>query len=128
MDPLTVVADLAVGWAFIGFGTAAWTAGRSASGRLLVAVGVAWFLGTIWPPLEFLHRGPLVHLLATYPTGHLTVRRRGAAWMRVCRRRRRTGERDPVRGDRSSSRQSLPGSSPGCGRLPGLAERCAERR
>ena len=73
--PAIVAADLVVGWAYIGAGTAAWI-GRpgSASGRLLVAVGVAWFAGTIWPPLEFLHRGPLVHVLATYPTGHLVIR------------------------------------------------------
>ena len=84
VSPAIVVSDLVVGWAYIGAGTAAWI-GRpgSASGRLLAAVGVAWFAGTIWPPLEFLHRGPLVHLLATYPTGHLVVR--PATWRRWTR-------------------------------------------
>ncbi len=75
VDERVVAADLAVGWAFLGGGIAAW-AGRpdSAVGRLMVAVGLAWFAGTMWPALEFLHRGPLFHLLATYPTGRLAAR------------------------------------------------------
>ncbi len=78
VDPRIVVADLAVGWVFIGGGIAAWTARpSSAAGRLMVVVGIAWFAGTIWPSLEFLHRGPLFHLLATYPTGRLTGRAAG---------------------------------------------------
>ena len=85
VDVRLVVWDLAVGWAFIGGGLAAW-AGRpsSAAGRLLVGVGVAWFAGTIWPSLEFLHRGVLFHLLATYPTGRLAVRAAGTGgWLRI---------------------------------------------
>ena len=85
VDVRLVVWDLAVGWAFIGGGLAAW-AGRpsSGAGRLLAAVGVAWFAGTIWPPLEFLHRGVLFHLLATYPTGRLTVRAADSGgWLRL---------------------------------------------
>lgn len=75
VDRRIVIADAAVGWAFLLGGIAAW-AGRptSAAGRLMVAVGVAWFAGTIWPSLEFLHRGPLFHLLATYPAGRLAWR------------------------------------------------------
>jgi signal transduction histidine kinase len=75
VDERVVAADLAVGWAFLGGGIAAW-AGRPDSnvGRLMVVVGIAWFAGTIWPALEFLHRGPLFHLLATYPTGRLAAR------------------------------------------------------
>ena len=85
VDPRLVVWDLAVGWSFIGGGLAAWAARpSSAAGRLLVVVGVAWFAGSIWPPLEFLHLGPLFHVLATYPTGRLTVRGAGAGgWLRV---------------------------------------------
>jgi signal transduction histidine kinase len=85
VDVRLVVWDLAVGWAFIAGGLAAW-AGRpsSGAGRLLVVVGVAWFAGTIWPPLEFLHRGVLFHLLATYPTGRLAVRAADAGgWLRL---------------------------------------------
>jgi signal transduction histidine kinase len=75
VDVRVVAADLAVGWAVLGGGIAAW-AGRpdSVVGRLMVAVGLAWFAGTMWPALEFLHRGPLFHLLATYPTGRLAAR------------------------------------------------------
>ena len=85
VDPRLVVWDLAVGWSFIGGGLAAWAARpSSAAGRLLVVVGVAWFAGSIWPSLEFLHLGPLFHVLATYPTGRLTVRGAGAGgWLRV---------------------------------------------
>jgi signal transduction histidine kinase len=85
VDPRLVVWDLAVGWSYIGGGLAAWAARpSSAAGRLLVVVGVAWFAGSIWPSLEFLHLGPLFHLLATYPTGRLTVRDAGVGgWLRV---------------------------------------------
>ena len=75
IDPRIVVADLAVGWVFIGGGLVGWTLRpTSAAGPLLAMVGMAWFAGTIWPSLEFLHRGPLLHLLATYPTGRLAWR------------------------------------------------------
>ena len=85
VDPRLVVWDLAVGWSFIGGGLAAWAARpSSATGRLLAVVGIAWFAGSIWPSLEFLHRGPLFHLLAAYPTGRLTVRGAGVGgWLRA---------------------------------------------
>ena len=85
VDPRLVVWDLGVGWSFIGGGLAAWAARPSSgAGRLLVVVGVAWFAGSIWPSLEFLHLGPLFHLLATYPTGRLTARGESAdGWLRV---------------------------------------------
>jgi signal transduction histidine kinase len=75
VDPRVIIADLAVGWAFLAGGITAWARRpNSAAGRLMIAVGIAWFAGTLWPPLEFLHRGPLFHLLATYPTGRLAAR------------------------------------------------------
>jgi signal transduction histidine kinase len=75
VDPRIVTTDLFVGWTFIGGGIAVWALRpRNASGRLLAAVGVAWFAGTMWPSLEFLHRGPLLHLVATYPAGRLAWR------------------------------------------------------
>jgi signal transduction histidine kinase len=85
VDPRLVVWDLVVGWSFIGGGLVAWAARpSSAAGRLLVVVGVAWFAGSIWPALEFLHLGPLFQVLATYPTGRLTVRGAGAGgWLRA---------------------------------------------
>jgi signal transduction histidine kinase len=75
IDPRIVIADLAVGFVFIGGGIAAWTfRPTSGAGPLLIMVGASWFAGTIWPILEFLHRGPLFHVLATYPTGRLSWR------------------------------------------------------
>jgi signal transduction histidine kinase len=78
VDRGIIVADLAVGWAFIGGGIALWAVRPSSRAGLLMAiVGVSWFAGTIWPFLEFLHRGPLFHLLATYPTGRVPWRAAG---------------------------------------------------
>jgi signal transduction histidine kinase len=84
VDPRLVAWDLAVGWSYIVGGLVAWAARpSSATGRLLAVVGVAWFAGSIWPSLEFLHRGPLFHLLATYPTGRLAVHGAGfGGWLR----------------------------------------------
>ena len=33
--------------------------------------GFSWFAGSFWSAAQFLHRGPLVHLHASYPTGRL---------------------------------------------------------
>jgi signal transduction histidine kinase len=75
IDSRIVIADLAVGFFYTGSGIAAWTLRpTSAVGQLLILVGASWFAGTIWPFLEFLHRGPLFHLLATYPTARLSWR------------------------------------------------------
>jgi signal transduction histidine kinase len=38
------------------------------------AAGFAWFLGTLWPPAVFWHRGPLAQLLISYPGGRLSSR------------------------------------------------------
>jgi len=38
------------------------------------ATGFAWFLGTLWAPAVFLHRGPLAQLLISYPGGRLSSR------------------------------------------------------
>ena len=38
------------------------------------AAGLAWFLGTLWAPAVFLHRGPLAQLLISYPSGRLSSR------------------------------------------------------
>ncbi len=38
-------------------------------GILLLATGAAWLLGSAFPGAVFLHRGPLVHLLVSYPRG-----------------------------------------------------------
>src|SRR6266542_3136194 len=80
-DPSHWIPDLAVGWTFVGPGLIAW-ARRPASrtGPLLAATGFTWFLGNFaqvgvaavaWAAahLVYLHRGPLVQLVLTYPSG-----------------------------------------------------------
>jgi signal transduction histidine kinase len=67
------LADVAVGWTFLG--CALLLARRTPGERMALvvgSVGVAWFLGTLIPGLTFLHRGALVHLLFAYPTGRLS--------------------------------------------------------
>lgn len=70
---MDIAADLAVGFAFIACGVAAWIAGRTGglTGPLMVATGVAWLAGSYSDELALLHRGPLVHLLVTTPGGRL---------------------------------------------------------
>jgi signal transduction histidine kinase len=80
-DPRHWIPDLAVGWTFIGCGLVAW-ARRPASrtGPLMAATGFSWFLwnfagvgvaAVAWAAahLVYLHRGPLVQLVLTYPSG-----------------------------------------------------------
>jgi signal transduction histidine kinase len=66
------VADLGVGIALVSGGALAWMR-RPASrvGIWMWAGGVAWFLGTFGWPFVFLHRGPLVQLHLSYPSGRL---------------------------------------------------------
>jgi signal transduction histidine kinase len=45
----------------------------------MAAAGLAWFLGTLWAPAVFLVRGPLAHLLLSYPSGRLSSRVERAA-------------------------------------------------
>jgi signal transduction histidine kinase len=80
-DPGHWVPDLLVGWIFIACGLIATVWRRqSLSGGLLAATGFAWFIPNfagVGPSILsqgaayalFLHRGPLFHLLLTYPTG-----------------------------------------------------------
>jgi signal transduction histidine kinase len=72
----TSAADLLAGWALLGCGLVAWDRrSESRVGLLMVATGVAWFLGSLVPAALYLHRGPLVHLLLAYPSGRLSRRR-----------------------------------------------------
>jgi signal transduction histidine kinase len=85
-EPGQWIRDLAVGWTFIGCGLiAAWKRPESRSGWLMVATGFTWFLGNFsevgvpaiaWVAAHavYLHRGPLVHLLLSYPSGRTTSR------------------------------------------------------
>ncbi len=78
--PELVVLDAVAGFVLVSGGLLAWSRRPDSSvGTLLVAAGGAWFLGTIWAPAVFLHRGPLAHLLLSYPTGRRLSRlERGA--------------------------------------------------
>ena len=67
--------DLAAGLALLGGGAVAWTRRpRAGAGPLMVASGVAWFAGDLSSALLYAHRGPLVHLLLTYPSGRTSSR------------------------------------------------------
>ena len=80
-DPRHWIPDLAVGWTFIGCGLVAWARRpESRTGPLMAATGFTWFLGNFaqvgmaalaWVAahLVYLHRGPLVQLVLTYPSG-----------------------------------------------------------
>jgi anti-sigma regulatory factor (Ser/Thr protein kinase) len=71
-------ADAVVGLVFVVCGLVA-SARRteSATGQLMVLAGFAWLTGSLVPVALFWHRGPVVHLCLTFPTGR--VRRRFAA-------------------------------------------------
>ena len=72
-DPGQAAGDFAVGLAFVLAG--ALTLGRSrTTAALMAATGFAWFAGGLSSGLVFLHRGPLVHLLLSYPRGRLESR------------------------------------------------------
>jgi signal transduction histidine kinase len=67
-EPRWWLPDLVVGLVFLGCGILAWQQrGARACAALLAATGVAWFLGSFTSSALYLHRGPLVHLLLTYP-------------------------------------------------------------
>ena len=69
------LADLAVGCVLFTCGAIAWDRRRkSRVGPLMSLAGLTWFLGTVFEPALFLHRGPLVHLHLSYPTGRLPTR------------------------------------------------------
>ena len=74
-DLVVVVADAVVGVLLVACGVVAWE--RRASSRvgpLMALSGYTWFAGNFWPAALYLHRGPLIHLHISYPTGR--VRRR----------------------------------------------------
>jgi signal transduction histidine kinase len=58
--------DLLVGFTFAAAGLVAWPRSR-ATGVLLAVAGLTWFAGHLDVAATFWHRGPLVHLLVTYP-------------------------------------------------------------
>jgi signal transduction histidine kinase len=79
-DPRHWIPDLVTGWTLIACGLVAWSRrGDSRGGPLLAATGFAWFLGNFASGALYLYRGPLVHLLVTYPSGRPSSRREVAA-------------------------------------------------
>lgn len=74
-DPAATVADSLVGIALLAAGLVLWGR-RPAShfGPIATAAAFAWFLGTFGGWLIYLHRGPLAHLVLTYPTGRANSR------------------------------------------------------
>ncbi len=65
-----VAADAVTGGVLVGTGALAWwRRPGSRVGLLLVLGGLCWYAGSLLGVLVFLHRGPLVHLHVTYPTG-----------------------------------------------------------
>jgi signal transduction histidine kinase len=79
-DPRHWIPDLTVGWTFIGCGLVAARRRPESRSGLLMATGFTWFVGNFaqvgvaavaWvaAQLVYLHRGPLVQLLLTYPSG-----------------------------------------------------------
>jgi signal transduction histidine kinase len=67
--------DLAAGLALLGGGAVAWARRpRAGAGPLMLASGLTWFAGDVWSALLFAHRGPLVHLVLTYPGGRTSSR------------------------------------------------------
>jgi signal transduction histidine kinase len=90
-DPRRWIPDLAVGWTFIGCGLVAWKRRpESRTGPLMAATGFSWFLvnfsdvgmaALAWAAahLVYLHRGPLVQLVLTYPSGRPSSRLAKAA-------------------------------------------------
>jgi signal transduction histidine kinase len=73
------VPDAAVGWTMIACGLLGWSQRpRSRSGLLLAAAGAAWFAGDLSAQLVYLHRGPLVQLVLSHPSGRVGDRPRRA--------------------------------------------------
>ncbi|HTJ37030.1 MAG TPA: hypothetical protein VL738_27710 [Dactylosporangium sp.] len=64
--PTRWIPDFVVGVAFLLAAGGAWPAARR-TGVLLAATGVMWYAGNLDQLAVFWHRGPLVHLLLTYP-------------------------------------------------------------
>ncbi len=70
MSTVLAVLDAVTGVVIIAAGAIAWRGRpRSRVGALLVLAGLCWFAGSAVGALAFLHRGPLVQLHVSYPTG-----------------------------------------------------------
>jgi signal transduction histidine kinase len=71
-DPLLQITDPIVGMVLLACGAVTWARRpKSRVGLLLIVASGCWFLGSVWSAAVFLHRGPLVHLHLSYPTGRV---------------------------------------------------------
>jgi signal transduction histidine kinase len=71
-DPGGWLPDIVVGWTLIACGLIAWSRRpESHSGALLAATGFGWFAANFSDQALYLHRGPLIHLVLSYPYGRL---------------------------------------------------------
>lgn len=69
---LLAVADPTVGAVLLAAGVVVWRLRpMTRTGAIMVATGFFWFVGSVFGGAVFLHRGPLVHLHLSYPTGRL---------------------------------------------------------
>jgi signal transduction histidine kinase len=70
-----LVADGVVGCVLVTCGVIAWQRRpESRIGALMALAGFTWFAGNFWSAALYLHRGPLVHVHISYPTGRLRRR------------------------------------------------------
>jgi signal transduction histidine kinase len=73
--PALAAADFLVGCVLIVGGVAVWERRpESRVGPLELLTAAAWFLGNLGGPAVYFHRGPLAHLVLSYPTGRLPGR------------------------------------------------------
>ena len=76
-EQILTVADPTVGTVLLASGAVAWRLqAKTRTGAILAATGIFWFVGSVFGAAVFLHRGPLVQLHLSYPTGR---RRRAVA-------------------------------------------------
>lgn len=74
-DLMLVLGDGVVGILLVTCGVIAWDRRpQSRVGILMVIAGFTWFAGNFGAIAVYLHRGPLVHLHISYPTGRLRRR------------------------------------------------------
>lgn len=79
-EPARTAADGLVGFTLIACGLIAWgRRSNSGAGPIIAAAGFAWFFGTFGGWALYLHRGPLAHLLLSYPGGRPRSRLERAA-------------------------------------------------
>jgi signal transduction histidine kinase len=78
-DPGRWAPDLLTGFIWVALGAYIGVAAdpRAAGVAALLSMGaLSWFAGTVWSSAQYWHRGPLLHLLLTYPGGRSVSRGR----------------------------------------------------